>query len=52
MAVDRVEQRLRRVTAALESAGIPYAVVDGNAVAALPEVLRQRLANIEREPDL
>lgn len=34
MAVDRVEQRLRRVTAALNAAGISYAVVGGNAVAA------------------
>jgi hypothetical protein len=34
MAVDRVEQRLRLVTAALDAAGIPYAVVGGNAVAA------------------
>jgi len=34
MAVDRVEQRLRRVTAALDGAGIGYAVVGGNAVAA------------------
>ena len=34
MAVDRVEKRLRRVTAALDAAGIPYAVIGGNAVAA------------------
>lgn len=34
MAVDRVERRLRRVTAALDAAGISYAVVGGNAVAA------------------
>jgi hypothetical protein len=34
MAVERVERRLRRVTAALDGAGIPYAVVGGNAVAA------------------
>jgi hypothetical protein len=33
MAVDRVERRLRQVTAALDAAGIPYAVVGGNAVA-------------------
>ena len=31
-AVERVRNRLRRVTQALESAGIPYAVVGGNAV--------------------
>lgn len=34
MAVDRVEKRLRAVAAALDSAGIAYAVVGGNAVAA------------------
>src|ERR1051325_3500357 len=34
MAVERVQQRLRKVTAALEQAGIKYAVVGGNAVAA------------------
>ena len=34
MAVDRVEHRLRRVAAALDAAGISYAVVGGNAVAA------------------
>ncbi|MEE9211107.1 MAG: hypothetical protein V3U29_00465 [Phycisphaeraceae bacterium] len=34
MAVDRVEKRLKRVTAALDAAGIRYAVIGGNAVAA------------------
>jgi hypothetical protein len=33
MAIDRVQQRLRKVTAALGAAGIRYAVVGGNAVA-------------------
>jgi len=33
MAVDRVEKRLRRVTAALDGANISYAVIGGNAVA-------------------
>ena len=33
-AVERVRQRLLRATAALEKAGVPYAVVGGNAVAA------------------
>jgi hypothetical protein len=33
MAMERVEQRLRKVTAALDAAGIRYAVVGGNAVA-------------------
>lgn len=33
MAVDRVEKRLRRVCAALDAAGVRYAVIGGNAVA-------------------
>jgi hypothetical protein len=33
-AVDKVRERLLRATAALEAAGLPYAVVGGNAVAA------------------
>src|SRR5713101_7748980 len=33
-AVERVRERLLRATTALEKAGIPYAVVGGNAVAA------------------
>jgi hypothetical protein len=34
LAVERVRDRLRRATAALESAGVAYAVIGGNAVAA------------------
>jgi len=34
MAMDRVEKRLLKVTRALDDAGIPYAVIGGNAVAA------------------
>jgi hypothetical protein len=34
MAIERVQQRLRKVTSALDAAGIRYAVVGGNAVAA------------------
>ena len=34
MAVDRVEKLLKRVTSALDAAGIKYAVIGGNAVAA------------------
>lgn len=33
MAAEKVKERLRRATRALESAGLPYAVVGGNAVA-------------------
>src|SRR5580658_2544929 len=32
-AVEKVKERLLRATAALEKAGVPYAVVGGNAVA-------------------
>lgn len=34
LAVENVRKRLRRASAALETAGIPYAVIGGNAVAA------------------
>jgi hypothetical protein len=34
LAVERVRDRLRRASAALNAAGIPYAVIGGNAVAA------------------
>jgi Uncharacterised nucleotidyltransferase len=33
MAAEKVKERLRRATKALENAGVPYAVVGGNAVA-------------------
>ncbi|MCA9239519.1 MAG: hypothetical protein KDA37_04940, partial [Planctomycetales bacterium] len=33
-AVEMVRERLRRSTAALDAAGVPYAVIGGNAVAA------------------
>lgn len=33
-AVEKVRERLRRVTTALDGAGVPYAVIGGNAVAA------------------
>src|SRR5438034_5098473 len=33
-AVEKVRERLRRAAAALEAAGVPYAVAGGNAVAA------------------
>jgi len=34
LAVEKVRERLRRASAALEAAGVPYAVIGGNAVAA------------------
>src|SRR5437588_7367394 len=33
MAAEKVKERLRRATRALDAAGVPYAVVGGNAVA-------------------
>src|SRR6266576_2230561 len=33
MAAEKVKERLRRATQALDAAGVPYAVVGGNAVA-------------------
>src|ERR1700730_13063873 len=33
MAAEKVKERLRRATKALDNAGVPYAVVGGNAVA-------------------
>src|SRR5271163_203253 len=33
MAAEKVKERLRRATKALDDAGVPYAVVGGNAVA-------------------
>ena len=65
MAVERVEQRLRKVTAALDAAEIRYAVIGGNAVAvwvakADPSATRttrdvdllERLRSIEEYVDL
>src|SRR5947208_9586733 len=34
LAVEKVRERLHRATAALDAAGVPYAVIGGNAVAA------------------
>lgn len=34
LGVDKIRERLERATAALEAAGVPYAVIGGNAVAA------------------
>lgn len=49
-AVERVRERLRRATAALEVAGIPYAVVGGNAVAFW--VARVDEAAVRNTPDI
>ena len=52
MAVERVEQRLRKVTAALESAGVPYAVIGGNAVAAWVSRVDPSAVRSTRDVDL
>ena len=52
MAVDRVEKRLRRVTAALDSAAIPYAVIGGNAVATWVGRVNPSATRATRDVDL
>jgi hypothetical protein len=59
LAVERVRERLLRATSALESAGVPYAVAGGNAVAAWvatvdPSAVRntQDVDNLLRRADL
>ena len=52
MAVDRVEKRLRRVTAALDEAGIKYAVIGGNAVAAWVARIDQGATRSTKDVDL
>src|SRR3954453_866307 len=49
-AVEKVRERLLRASAALEKAGVPYAVVGGNAVAAL--VSRVDEAAVRNTPDV
>ena len=50
LAVERVRDRLKRTVATLEAAGIPYAVVGGNAVAAW--VAKIDVAAIRNTPDV
>lgn len=52
MAVERVQQRLRKVTAALEAAGVAYAVVGGNAVAAWVGRVDQGATRATKDVDL
>lgn len=52
MAVERVQQRLRKVTAALDAAGIRYAVVGGNAVAAWVGRVDQGATRATKDVDL
>jgi hypothetical protein len=49
-AVEKVRERLKRATGALERAGVPYAVIGGNAVAAW--VARVDEAAVRNTPDV
>lgn len=51
-AVDRVKDRLLRATAALERAGVPYAVAGGNAVAAWVGQVDQSAVRFTQDVDL
>lgn len=52
MAMDRVQRRLHRVTAALNTAGVPYAVIGGNAVAAWVAKRRPAATRTTKDVDL
>jgi len=51
-AVEKVRERLRRAVAALESAGVPYAVAGGNAVAAWVSRVDEAAARNTQDVDL
>ncbi len=51
-AVERVRDRLERVTAALEAAGVPYAVVGGNAVASWVATVDPAAVRFTQDVDL
>ena len=51
-AVEKVRQRLRRASAALEQAAIPYAVVGGNAVAAWVSEVDEAAARNTQDVDI
>ena len=51
-AVERVRERLQRATAALQDAGIPYAVVGGNAVAAWVSRVDEAAVRNTRDVDI
>ncbi|MCP4246824.1 MAG: nucleotidyl transferase AbiEii/AbiGii toxin family protein [bacterium] len=52
MAVNRVEELLRRVAKALESASVPYAVIGGNAVAAWVASVDEGAVRATKDVDL
>jgi hypothetical protein len=51
-AVERVRDRLLRSTAALETAGVPYAVIGGNAVMAWVEQVDESAVRFTQDVDL
>jgi hypothetical protein len=51
-AVERVRERLLRATAALEKAGVPYAVVGGNAVASWVSTVDEAAVRNTQDVDL
>src|SRR5262245_57665350 len=51
-AVEKVRERLLRATAALDAAGVPYAVVGGNAVAAWVSRVDEAAVRNTRDVDL
>src|SRR5438128_10456373 len=52
MAAERVKERLRRATRALDAAGVPYAVVGGNAVAEWVARIDEEAVRNTRDVDL
>src|SRR5437588_6257205 len=51
-AMEKVGDRLLRSTAALEAAGVPYAVIGGNAVAAWVARTDESLVRITKDVDI
>src|SRR5258705_8237035 len=51
-AVEKVRQRLQRAAAALEAAGVPYAVAGGNAVAAWVSRIDETAVRNTRDVDI
>src|SRR5271156_3033703 len=52
MAAEKVKERLRRATKSLDDAGVPYAVVDGNAVAEWVARVDEEAVRNTRDVDL
>src|SRR4051812_24670943 len=52
LAAEKVKERLRRATRALDAAGVPYAVVGGNAVAEWVARIEEEAVRNTRDVDL